>query len=363
MPRHPNCQCWTPALHIVSVVSYWDVGPDRGTGNAACIRSGNLLAYWYAGSLLPSSSQGAQDRQSSSWSSTSGSGAANDNSSTCSNSADKSQDGSQALHVGIADPQTDCDDSEASPAAGPVEAVDAASTGITPQLPAQPLELVRPKPARADSVRNAGSDIVLHRGVSTSPSVQSSTPQRVPQGAWKGAPGRPSTYTDGKMQQHDRAAWSKPAAAAGDHRKQPTVIPHVAALGALVGALARASELDQALQLYKQARHKLLTCSLCARHDCTKHTRHRNACNIPSASFPLRMFLNTYHAAEKLGVLKVGRDPAGAQALTMSDRFMWQSLMEVCCRKGRIAMALQVSLTFEWSGDSVALVAFALCCS
>ena len=49
------------------------------------------------------------------------------------------------------------------------------------------------------------------------------------------------------------------------------------------------------------------------------------------------------HAAEGLGLLQVGRDPAGAQALTMSDRFMWQSLMEVCCRKGRVAMALQVS--------------------
>ena len=26
----------------------------------------------------------------------------------------------------------------------------------------------------------------------------------------------------------------------------------------------------------------------------------------------------------------------------MSDRFMWQSLMELCCRKGRTAVALQV---------------------
>ena len=75
----------------------------------------------------------------------------------------------------------------------------------------------------------------------------------------------------------------------------------------------------------------------------TKHTRHRNAFNIPSSPSPLRVFLDSYYAAEKLWMLQVGRDPAGAQALTMSDRFMWQSLMEVCCRKGRIAMALQVS--------------------
>ena len=26
----------------------------------------------------------------------------------------------------------------------------------------------------------------------------------------------------------------------------------------------------------------------------------------------------------------------------MSDRYMWQSLMELCCRKGRTAVALQV---------------------
>ncbi len=36
------------------------------------------------------------------------------------------------------------------------------------------------------------------------------------------------------------------------------MIPHVAALGALVGALARASELDQALQLYKQVSPSVL---------------------------------------------------------------------------------------------------------
>ena len=40
---------------------------------------------------------------------------------------------------------------------------------------------------------------------------------------------------------------------------------------------------------------------------------------------------------------QVERDPVGAQALTMSDRTMWQSLMELCCRKGRTADALQVT--------------------
>ena len=40
---------------------------------------------------------------------------------------------------------------------------------------------------------------------------------------------------------------------------------------------------------------------------------------------------------------QVERDPVGAQVLTMSDRTMWQSLMELCCRKGRTADALQVT--------------------
>ena len=35
------------------------------------------------------------------------------------------------------------------------------------------------------------------------------------------------------------------------------------------------------------------------------------------------------------------RDPAGAARLTLSDRHMWQSLLEACCRKGRITAALQ----------------------
>ncbi len=48
------------------------------------------------------------------------------------------------------------------------------------------------------------------------------------------------------------AAPANPSRLAGIQKRQPAVIPHVAALGALVGALARASELDQALQLYKQ---------------------------------------------------------------------------------------------------------------
>ena len=53
---------------------------------------------------------------------------------------------------------------------------------------------------------------------------------------------------------------------AGSQKRQPPVIPHVAALGALVGALARASELDQALQLYKQVRSTAICMS--TKHAC-----------------------------------------------------------------------------------------------
>ena len=54
------------------------------------------------------------------------------------------------------------------------------------------------------------------------------------------------------------AAPAKLSKLAGIQKRQPAVIPHVAALGALVGALARASELDQALQLYKQVSPSVL---------------------------------------------------------------------------------------------------------
>ena len=36
------------------------------------------------------------------------------------------------------------------------------------------------------------------------------------------------------------------------------------------------------------------------------------------------------------------QDSAGAAAVTLSDRFMWQSLIEVACRKYRVDLALQV---------------------
>lgn len=36
------------------------------------------------------------------------------------------------------------------------------------------------------------------------------------------------------------------------------------------------------------------------------------------------------------------QDSAGAAAVTLSDRFMWQSLIETACRKCRLDLALQV---------------------
>ena len=90
-------------------------------------------------------------------------------------------------------------------------------------------------------------------------------------GKTHGSPGRSgSTFADhtSEATQQSRAGPSlaasqpkllKPAAM---KKRQPTVIPHMAAVGALVGALARANELDQALQLYKQVcrQHFPVTC-------------------------------------------------------------------------------------------------------
>lgn len=39
------------------------------------------------------------------------------------------------------------------------------------------------------------------------------------------------------------------------------------------------------------------------------------------------------------------QDSMGAAAVTLSDRFMWQSLIEAACRKSRLSMALQVQYT------------------
>ena len=36
------------------------------------------------------------------------------------------------------------------------------------------------------------------------------------------------------------------------------------------------------------------------------------------------------------------QDSAGAAAVTLSDRFMWQSLIEAACRKSQLDRALQV---------------------
>ena len=57
--------------------------------------------------------------------------------------------------------------------------------------------------------------------------------------------GAGSSGGDGREQQHRRPKQAK---------LRPAVIPHIAALGALVGALARSNEVDAALRLYAQAR-------------------------------------------------------------------------------------------------------------
>ncbi|CAL8466875.1 g6411 [Coccomyxa elongata] len=96
--------------------------------------------------------------------------------------------------------------------------------------------------------------------------------------------GGPDAVTGLPLQRQKALSHSK------KQKGQPILIPHIAAVGALVGALARSGDLNTALELYAQ----------------------------------------------------VGRDKAGAERLTMMDRSMWQSLLETCCHTGRVATALQV---------------------
>lgn len=55
------------------------------------------------------------------------------------------------------------------------------------------------------------------------------------------------------------------------------------------------------------------------------------------------------------GLRQVGRDKKGAMELTWSDRNMWQSLLETCCRKGCIAEALQVTHSPCWTPNLITL--------
>ena len=115
--------------------------------------------------------------------------------------------------------------------------------------------LMEPKPRRRISEPDSAAASSLNMFQAADAANETS------HGKTHGSPGRSgSTFADhtSEATQQSRAGTSlaasqpnrlKPAAM---NKRKPTVIPHMAAVGALVGALARANELDQALQLYKQ---------------------------------------------------------------------------------------------------------------
>lgn len=77
-------------------------------------------------------------------------------------------------------------------------------------------------------------------------------------------------------------------------RHKRAVFPHARAMAALVQTFALERDLDTAFQLYRQLQ----------------------------------------------------RDSVGAAAVTLSDRCMWQALIEVACRKQELPLALEVNGRF-----------------
>jgi hypothetical protein len=61
---------------------------------------------------------------------------------------------------------------------------------------------------------------------------------------------RPSTASEAELALN--AKHRKPSQHVVKQKGQPILIPHIAAVGALVGALARSGDLDTALELYAQ---------------------------------------------------------------------------------------------------------------
>lgn len=76
-------------------------------------------------------------------------------------------------------------------------------------------------------------------------------------GTGRGAGAGPSAET-GRVRRKEGTGPAGGQLAAKQAKLQPAVMPHVAALGALVGALARANDVDAALELYAQARARSL---------------------------------------------------------------------------------------------------------
>ena len=205
--------------------------------------------YFHAGHLLPQSSAAEKETQQDVWSSSSDTKPASMAGRETADSRSGARDGSDLTDMTLSDALPASRGISASTSTESEEESQAASTQSDPST-------------------------VLASSVATPPAVLQKPERRPPQpeqvspeepsapGAGRGtrrrAIGKHSSHEPWESAAALQALYGRPAASAkpskpaGIQKRQPAVIPHVAALGALVGALARASELDQALQLYKQ---------------------------------------------------------------------------------------------------------------
>ena len=132
-----------------------------------------------------------------------------------------------------------------------------ADSKLPAETAAPPLTLMRPKPTRRIAAPEAPAEKSPQASLKFAAAGESAHWRN---GAHQGlsnsrqglSAATATAGRDGTSPQHARGAQQPQAAPVGIQKRQPAVIPHVAALGALVGALARASDLDEALQLYKQ---------------------------------------------------------------------------------------------------------------
>lgn len=206
---------------------------------------------------MPSSTASSQTDQQDAWSTSPANVDAPPEGSALSDSPEVLSEGNAAQQILVSDvPSAHGDPSSGSAA---IAQQDFISVDIAAEAPAggsaSSSLLMAPKPRRRVSEADSAAASSLNMFQAADAANGTS------HGKTHGSPGRSgSTFADhtSEATQQSRAGPSlaasqpkllKPAAM---KKRQPTVIPHMAAVGALVGALARANELDQALQLYKQ---------------------------------------------------------------------------------------------------------------
>lgn len=205
--------------------------------------------YSHAGHLLPQTSAAEKDTQQDLWSSTSHEQPASAAGSAHATSRNTAHDSSDLANMRLSD-------------ARPMLGVVSAGTSMESMEDSHAVSTASDPPTIPEASA-VSSPAVLQKPERRTPRFEQLSPEfPSAAGAARGAHQRavgerltPVTLESAAASQSPSAlpaASLKPPRPAGIHKKQPAVIPHIAALGALVGALARASELDKALQLYKQ---------------------------------------------------------------------------------------------------------------